>query len=362
MHDETDDVFISYAQNHEDVVLARALRPDRRRGSWIDVGAGHPVWDSVTAAFAERGWRGINVEPLPAEADALRRDRPHDVTLQVAVGAAPGMGKLFEGPPANRGGSTMVPGLADRYVQEGQEFTPIEVQVTTLADIVAEHVREPGTGRGTGAVDFLKIDVEGMEAEVLAGADWSSFRPRIVVVEATVPNSTEPSHEAWEPLLLSAGYRFALFDGLNRFYVEEGALDEEPELLEALSAPANVLDGYAAYPWVARVRDAEAQLASLGDVQRELERTAAAARRAQDELATALEDVAVLRDDLGAAQVVAARALGNREETRALRAEVARLQTALEAMHNTRTFRYLHPFRRAYSLSRRLARLLERSG
>ena len=46
------DPFVSYAQNQEDVVLARALRPDDRAGFWVDVGAGDPVWDSVTAAFA----------------------------------------------------------------------------------------------------------------------------------------------------------------------------------------------------------------------------------------------------------------------------------------------------------------------
>ena len=97
------------------------------------------------------------------------------------------------------------------------------------------------------------------------------------------------------------------------------------------------------------------------ELRRELEGAAAAARRAQDELAAALEDVAVLRDDLGASQLLAARALGNREETKALREEVARLQAALEAMRNTRTFRYLHPFRRAYGLGRRVARLIERS-
>ena len=98
------------------------------------------------------------------------------------------------------------------------------------------------------------------------------------------------------------------------------------------------------------------------ELRRELEAAAAAPRRAQDELATALEDVAVLRDDLGASQLLAARALGNREETKALRAEVARLQAALEAMRNTRTFRYLQPFRRR--LWRRAAawlRLIERS-
>ena len=81
------DPFVSYAQNQEDVVLARALHPDDRRGFWVDVGAGDPVLDSVTAAFAERGWRGVNVEPLPREHERLCAARPADTNLRVALGA-----------------------------------------------------------------------------------------------------------------------------------------------------------------------------------------------------------------------------------------------------------------------------------
>ena len=55
---------ISYAQNFEDVILWRALR-DVPNGFYIDIGAGHPVADSVTMHFYEHGWRGINVEPDP---------------------------------------------------------------------------------------------------------------------------------------------------------------------------------------------------------------------------------------------------------------------------------------------------------
>ena len=110
------DPFVSYAQNQEDVVLARALRPDDREGFWVDVGAGDPVLDSVTAAFAERGWRGVNVEPLPREHERLCAARPADTNLRVALGATAGQGNLFVEPtekrewpgpdaPIDRGGS-----------------------------------------------------------------------------------------------------------------------------------------------------------------------------------------------------------------------------------------------------------------
>ena len=145
----------------------------------------------------------------------------------------------------------MVPELAERYRADGQEFTPIEVPIWTLAQVVADHVRGP--------VDFLKVDVEGFEREVLAGADWSSFRPRVVVMEATVPKSDEPAHEAWEPMLFEAGYRFAMFDGLNRFYAHA----DEPALLQALAIPANVFDDFVPYAWAHQVDQAQQWAHSL---------------------------------------------------------------------------------------------------
>jgi hypothetical protein len=86
----------------------------------------------------------------------------------------------------------------------------------------------------------LKIDVEGHEKCVLLGADWSLLRPRVILVEAVRPVSHTQNHEEWEYLLLAEGYRFVLFDGLNRFYVRE----EDEEAASLLSCPANVLDDY----------------------------------------------------------------------------------------------------------------------
>ncbi len=219
---------ISYAQNGEDVVLARALG-DTPQGVYIDVGAGSPVVDNVTKHFYEHGWRGVNVEPLPALLAELRADRPEDVNLGVAAGAAPGRTVLYDFGD-QWGWSTLTPELADDHRRDGLPVVERAVEVTTLSAICAEHVR--------GGIDFLKVDVEGHELEVLQGADFSRWRPRIVVVEATRPGSGEPSHQRWEHVLLDAGYADAWFDGVNRFYVA----DECASLIPRLAMPPNWFD------------------------------------------------------------------------------------------------------------------------
>ena len=334
------DPFVSYAQNREDVVLARALRPDDRRGFWVDVGAGDPVLDSVTAAFAERGWRGVNVEPLPREHQRLCAARPADTNLRVALGARAGLGQLFVEPtekpgrpdpdgPIDRGASTMVAELAARYRADGQEFTPIEVPILTLAQVVADHVRGP--------VDFLKVDVEGFEAEVLAGADWSRFRPRVVVMEATVPKSDEPAHQAWEPMLVEAGYRFAMFDGLNRFYAHA----DEPALLQTLAIPANVFDDFVPYAWAHQVDQAQQR-----------------AHRLEEALTQAQQQLDQLHEDVTRARATARHhhdqaAIAADSTARAL-AEARRIRTELDALKATRTVKCTAPLRNVYATVRRV--------
>jgi FkbM family methyltransferase len=332
--------FVSYAQNHEDVVLARALHPDMRPGFWIDVGAADPLSDSVTAAFAERGWRGVNVEPVRAEYERLCEMRPTDDNLCLALGDTPGHGKLFVGPPGNHGASTLLPELAERYRVEGSDFTPVEVAISTLREIVEAHVSDP--------VDFLKIDVEGSEGDVLAGADWSNLRPRIVVIDSISPVSMLSTHEDWEWILIQADYRFALFDGINRFY----ARSDEPGLIEALSAPANALDGFTPYVWSHQVQALEHEVQILRDELARLEEEAAraseAARYARDETAIATEHNLVLRDDLAAAQLRGAKALA---DLNTLNAEVEKVQTM-------RVYRHAKSLKRSYEKWRRVFQFL----
>jgi FkbM family methyltransferase len=90
-------------------------------------------------------------------------------------------------------------------------------------------------------IHFLNLDCERSEREALIGADFAHFRPWIVLVEATVPNSPEECYREWEDLLSEADYRFVWFDGLNRFYV---AAEHHDRLAKLLALPPNVFDNF----------------------------------------------------------------------------------------------------------------------
>jgi FkbM family methyltransferase len=220
----------SYAQNFEDVMLWRALA-HVERGFYIDVGAQDPVADSVSLAFYERGWRGIHVEPVPKYAELLRQQRPGDLVIQSVIGDGPAVLTFFEVPET--GLSTADKDIATSHAERGFEVRETSVPCIPLSSVF-------DLVEVNSDVHWLKIDVEGLERDVLRSWGASSTRPWIVVVESTIPMTDIEAHEGWEPLLLVLGYEFAYFDGLNRFYVSEA----HPELKRLLSIPPNVFDGF----------------------------------------------------------------------------------------------------------------------
>ena len=230
--------FISYAQNNEDVMLYRALR-EVKEGFYIDVGAQDPVIDSVTKAFYERGWRGINIEPNEEYFRKLQDDRPHDINLMTAVGCEPGAISFYE--VVHTGLSTTSAVYARGHAEAGHEVHLRNVACTTLDKIC--------TDCGVETVHFLKIDVEGSERAVLEGFSFETVRPWIVVLEATEPNSTREVSAEWEHLLVGRRYRFVYFDGLNRFYIAA----EHADLARHFSCPPNPFDQFVGYHlWWAR--------------------------------------------------------------------------------------------------------------
>ena len=211
---------LSYTQNLEDYHLSLAFA-GQVTGRYIDVGAGHPVADNVSCWFYQRGWRGIVVEPQPELAALYAQLRPRDTVVQALVGRTNGERDFFVVERLH-GFSTTIERHAQNAQALGVGYRSLRLPVVTLASLCE--------AQGVGEIDFLKIDVEGAEPDVLAGGDFKRFRPKVIVAEAVAPGSGGPAWQDWEPQLLSQGYRFALFDTLNRFYVAE----EHPAIMARL--------------------------------------------------------------------------------------------------------------------------------
>lgn len=222
--------FISYAQNYEDVMLWRALK-NIKNGFYVDVGANDPTELSITRAFYDRGWSGINIEPVYSCYERLKVERTRDINLNIAVGNKSGEIVLYEVQPSAL--STLDEQIARKYEANGVPSRKIMTPILPLNDVLEKYAQ----GKD---IHFMNIDVEGGELAVLQGLNLTKWRPWIILIEATVPTTEIPNFLDWEPILLKNDYEFVYFDALNRFYVGR----EHGELKKHFELPPNLFDGF----------------------------------------------------------------------------------------------------------------------
>lgn len=278
--------FISYSQNFEDVMLWRALK-HIDKGFYIDIGAQDPVVDSVSMAFYEHGWRGVHVEPTLQYSEKLRIARPDETVFQLAIGHQVEALSFYEF--KDTGLSTADIETARRHQEAGFNYIQTQVPVITL-DALFEAV-------GAQDIHWMKLDVEGMEKDVLESWKLSNVLPWLLVIESTRPSTQIESHEEWEALLFNKGYQYVYFDGLNRFYVSP----HHAYLSQAFTSPPNIFDGFvlsgkASQPFYKLAED------KVEQAEAEVERAEAKAKQAEARIleieATASEMMASLRNEL----------------------------------------------------------------
>lgn len=167
---------ISYAQESEDLLLRRIFE-GKKTGFYVDVGAHHPKRFSNTHIFYKSGWCGINIEPNPAAIASFNRERKRDINLQFGVGSQRGDLLYYEFNDAALN-------TFDKKLAEERESTTSyriiatqRIRIDRLDALLEAYAPQEVT------IDFLTVDVEGMDLDVLKSNDWNKFRPQCVVTE-----------------------------------------------------------------------------------------------------------------------------------------------------------------------------------
>ncbi|WPC41028.1 FkbM family methyltransferase [Clostridium sp. JS66] len=165
---------ISYSQDGEDMIL-KSLFEGIKDGFYVDIGAHHPVRFSNTLVFYKMGWNGINIEPAIGSKNIFDRLRPRDINLEIGISENEGELDyyIFDEPGLNSFNKDLSINREETTTYELLEIKKINVY--SLKKIFEKYLNR--------IIDFMSIDVEGLELDVLKSNDWKEYRPKILLIE-----------------------------------------------------------------------------------------------------------------------------------------------------------------------------------
>ena len=189
----------SYSQEGEDMILRR-LFEKKKEGFYVDVGAHHPKRFSNTYFFYKKGWKGINIDAMPNSMKLFKKTRPRDINIEIPISEQKQKLKYYAfDEPAINGFSKEISEKRSRTEDVKILFTK-EIETTTLENILTEYLPKDQT------IDFLSIDVEGLDFEVLKSNNFKIFKPNLILVEIIGSNLCEIEKSEITKYLNNLGY------------------------------------------------------------------------------------------------------------------------------------------------------------
>ena len=197
----------SYSQDGEDMLLRPLLMESvpnyvDYKGFFVDIGAHHPFRFSNTMHFYELGWHGINVEPTPAAIALFNQYRSNDINLNVGIGAEQTRQTLYcFNDSAFNSFDQITSESRDQDDGPVHITETVEVDIYPLAQILDEHLPAGTT------IDFMSVDVAGLDVKVLQSNNWAKYRPKFVLVEDVDINFSHLDASEAHGFLANQGYQ-----------------------------------------------------------------------------------------------------------------------------------------------------------
>lgn len=200
---------ISYSQAGEDMIL-NCIFLSKNKGFYIDVGANHPTKASNTYFFYKKGWAGINIDAFPDAIKLFRKQRSKDINIETGVSDIEGILNFYMFKESSY--NTFNEENIDEILKISSLKEVKRVLVKPLSSILKQF--------NITSIDFMSVDVEGLDLNVLRSNDWNVCRPKIIIVEDLYCGDEIKSSRVYD-YMLALGYVHFCKTVTNAFYIEQ---------------------------------------------------------------------------------------------------------------------------------------------
>jgi FkbM family methyltransferase len=200
---------LSYSQSGEDMILD-TIFCNVSNGVYIDIGANNPFVQSNTHFLYSKGWHGVNIDALPGSMTDFKKIRPRDINIEVAISDNETELNyyMFD--------SSFYNTFSDKDIEKIKEVT----KLTSIKKIKTIKLEKLLDSLNFKEIDFMSIDVEGLDFEVLKSNNWSKYRPKVIVTETFSEGLDLLSNNNVYQFMSKEGYRFLCNTVTNAFYIE----------------------------------------------------------------------------------------------------------------------------------------------
>ncbi len=198
----------------EDIFVDRILR-NITKGKYVDVGSYHPFKGSLTLKLYKKNWSGINIDLSKTSIDLFKIARKKDINLNIAISDFNGVTSYYENSPINQQNS---------LIKKNENQKEVKIECFTLNSILKE--------KNVENIDYLNVDVEGSELEVIKGIDLSKFNPSLISIENNDLSLKDYMESDIYNLLIQNKYTLVNIIGVTNFFMPDKLVKEIPNLIK----------------------------------------------------------------------------------------------------------------------------------
>ena len=211
----------SYSQEGEDMILKR-LFEKQEKGFYVDVGAHHPKRFSNTYYFYKKGWNGINIDAMPNSMKLFNKIRPRDINIEKPISDEKQILTYYAfNEPALNGFSKE---LSDSRVKEENNYHIIfekDIETSTLEEVLDINLPR------NQEIDFLSIDVEGLDFMVLKSNNFEKYKPKVILIEILGSSLSDIDNNEISILLKKFNYLIYAKAVNTVIFIEKDFLEEK---------------------------------------------------------------------------------------------------------------------------------------